>query len=146
LPPGLKQTPPDPTAQSDAVIRIKDAIAQVNAIGLRPIIYTKKSDWRLISGDTSLFKDLPLWHTQTTGGADLTLPDLSDPNFTFGGWGNTDKVGKQYLLDTFLTDPHIQVDLNVFLPSAFSLSNPNYIALDLHATIINSSLKKSLAD
>jgi len=35
-------------------------------------------------------------------------------------------VGKQYVLDTILNSPPIQVDLNVFDLSVFSASNPNY--------------------
>ena len=37
LPPGLKQDPPDPVAQAQAVTRISEAISQVELIGLEPV-------------------------------------------------------------------------------------------------------------
>jgi hypothetical protein len=67
---------------------------------------------------------LPLWHPKTIGGDDLNLPDLANPAYTFGGW--TSRVGKQYVLDTILNSPPIQVDLNVFDLNAFSTSSPNH--------------------
>jgi hypothetical protein len=124
LSPGLRLEPPDPSAQQQALVRITEAVQQVQEMSLRTVIYAKKSDWQRITGDTQQFKDLPLWNPKTIGGDDLTQPDLGRPGDTFGGW--ISRVGKQYALDTVLSDPPIKVDLNVFDLSAFSVSSPNY--------------------
>ena len=92
-------------------------------MGLSAIIYAKQDDWQRITGDTQQFKSLPLWHPKTIGGDDINEPDLGNPGYTFGGW--TTRTGKQYVLDTFLDNPRIQVDLNVFDVSVFSRS-PGY--------------------
>ncbi len=124
LSPGLRLEPPDASAQQQGVARIAEAIRQVELAGLRAVIYTKKTDWQRVTGDTPQFKSLPLWNPRTIGGDDLTQPDLGRPGDTFGGW--LSRVGKQYELDTVLNDPPIKVDLDVFDLSAFSLSNPNF--------------------
>ena len=123
LSPGLRREPPDPSAQQQALIRITEAVQQVQEMSLRTVIYAKKSDWQRITGDTQQFKDLPLWNPKTIGGDDLTQPDLGRPAHTFGGW--TSRVGKQYELDTVLNNPPIKVDLNVFDLSVFAMGNPN---------------------
>src|SRR5437016_916397 len=124
LSPGLRLDPPDASAQQQAITRITEAVQQVQEMSLRTVIYTKKSDWQRITGDTQQFKDLPLWNPKTIGGDDLAQPDLGRPAHTFGGW--TSRVGKQYELDTDLNNPPIKVDLNVFDLRAFSGSNPNF--------------------
>jgi hypothetical protein len=124
LSPGLRLEPPDASAQQQAVDRIAEAVRQVESVGLRAIIYTKKGDWTRVTGDTQQFRSLPLWHPKTIGGDDLTQPDLARPSDTFGGW--LSRVGKQFELDTMLDDPPIKVDLDVFDLSAFSESNPNF--------------------
>jgi hypothetical protein len=124
LSPGLRLEPPAPSAQQQALVRITEAVQQVQEMSLRTVIYAKKSDWQRITGDTQQFKSLPLWNPKTIGGDDLTQPDLGRPAHTFGGW--TSRVGKQYELDTVLNDPPIKVDLNVFDLRAFSDSNPNF--------------------
>jgi len=93
-------------------------------MGLSAIIYTKQDDWQRITGDTQQFKSLPLWHPKTIAGDDINEPDLANPGYTFGGW--TTRTGKQYVLDTILNNPRIQVDLNVFDLNAFSRSSPGY--------------------
>lgn len=123
LSPGLRMDPPDATAQKLAVARIAEAIQQVQRMGLNAIIYAKQDDWQRITGDTRQFKSLPLWHPKTIGGDDISKPDLANPGYTFGGW--TTRAGKQYVLDTFLGEPAIQVDLNVFDLSVFS-ARPEY--------------------
>ena len=124
LSPGLRLDPPDASAQQQAITRITEAVQQVQEMSLRTVIYTKKSDWQRITGDTQQFKGLPLWNPRTLGGGDLTQPDLARPGDTFGGW--ISRVGKQYELDTVLNNPPIKVDLNVFDLSVFSASNPNF--------------------
>ena len=124
LSPGLRLEPPDPSAQQQALVRITEAVQQVQEMSLRTVIYAKKSDWQRITGDTQQFKDLPLWNPKTIGGDDLSQPDLGRPAHTFGGW--TSRVGKQYELDTVLNNPPIKVDLNVFDLRAFSASDPNF--------------------
>jgi len=124
LSPGLRLDPPDASAQQQAVDRIAEAVRQVELVGLRAVIYTKKSDWQRVTGDTLQFKSLPLWNPRTIGGDDLNQPDLGRTCDTFGGW--TSRVGKQYELDTVLNDPPIKVDLDVFDLNAFALSNPNF--------------------
>jgi len=115
---GLRLEPPDVSAQKQALSRITEAVQQLEELNLRTVIYTKKCDWQRITGDTQQFKGLPLWNPRTIGGDELTQPDMARPSDTFGGWSS--RVGKQYELDTVLTDPPIQVDLNVFELSAFS--------------------------
>jgi len=124
LSPGLCVEPPDAIAQQRAVARIAEAVQEVQGAGLSVVIYTKKDDWELVTGDTQRFKHLPLWHPKTIGGDDINQPSLANPGYAFGGW--TARIGKQYVLDTFLDDPSIQVDLNVFNLNAFSVSGPNY--------------------
>jgi hypothetical protein len=124
LSPGLRLEPPDASAQEQAVARITEAIRQVEGVGLRAVIYTKKRDWQQVTGDTQQFKSLPLWNPKTIGGDDLTEPDLGRPAHTFGGW--ISRVGKQYELDTVLNNPPIKVDLNVFDLRTFYDSNPNF--------------------
>ena len=124
LSPGLRLEPPDASAQEQAVARITEAIRQVEGVGLRAVIYTKKGDWQRLTGDTQKFKGLPLWNPKTIGGDDLTQPDLGRPAHSFGGW--ISRAGKQYELDTVLNHPPIKVDLNMFDLSAFSRSNPSY--------------------
>ena len=124
LSPGLRLDPPDASAQQQAITRITEAVQQVQEMSLRTVIYTKKSDWQRITGDTQQFKGLPLWNPRTLGGGDLTQPDLARLGDTFGGW--ISRVGKQYELDTVLNNPPIKVDLNVFDLSVFSASNPNF--------------------
>jgi hypothetical protein len=123
LSPGLRLERPDATAQQLAVVRITEAVQQAQRMGLSAIIYTKQDDWQRITGDTRQFKHLPLWHPKTIGGDDPSHPDLAGPAYTFGGW--TARAGKQYVLDTFLEDPRIQVDLNVFDLNAFSAVSPD---------------------
>ena len=123
LSPGLRRDPPDATEQQQALVRITEAIQQVQEMSLRTVIYAKKSDWQRITGDTRQFKDLPLWNPRTIGGDDLAQPDLGKTGDTFGGW--ISRVGKQYELDTVLNDPAIKVDLNVFDLSVFSPRNSN---------------------
>ena len=123
LSPGLRRDPPDATAQQQALDRITEAVQHVQEMGLRTVIYAKKSDWQRITGDTRQFKDLPLWNPRTIGGDDLALPDLGKNGDTFGGW--ISRVGKQYELDTVLNDPPIKVDLNVFDLSVFSPRSSN---------------------
>lgn len=123
LSPGLRMEPPDSTAQQLALVRITEAVEQVQRLGLSAVIYTKQDDWQRVTGDTQQFKRLPLWHPKTIGGDDINEPDLANPGCTFGGW--TARVGKQYVLDTFLNDPPIRVDLNVFDLNAFSTSRSN---------------------
>jgi hypothetical protein len=123
LSPGLRKEPPDSTAQQLAVVRITEAVEQAQRLGLSAVIYTKQDDWQRITGDTQQFKSLPLWHPKTIGGDDINQPVLANPGCTFGGW--TARVGKQYVLDTFLNDPPIQVDLNVFDLNTFSTGRPN---------------------
>lgn len=122
LSPGLRQEPPDSAAQRSAVARIAEAVAEVQRAGLRAVIYTKKSDWQRLTGDSQRFKTLPLWNPRTIGGDDIQLPDLASPDHSFGGW--TRRVGKQYQLDTTLRVPAIPVDLNVFDLGAFFAGNP----------------------
>lgn len=117
LAPGLRLDPPDTVAQQVAVARIAEAVEEVRRAGLRAIIYTKKSDWQRLTGDTSRFKDLPLWNPRTMGGDAMQQPDLASPDHAFGGW--TRRTGKQYELDTTLLAAPIPVDLNVFDLSAF---------------------------
>jgi glycosyl hydrolase family 25 len=124
LSPGLRSEPPLATAQQLAVTRIAEAVQEVHRMGLSAVIYTKQDDWQRITGDTQQFKSLPLWHPKTIGGDDINEPDLANPGYTFGGW--TTRTGKQYVLDTFLDNPRIQVDLNVFDLNAFSRSSPGY--------------------
>jgi hypothetical protein len=124
LSPGLRVEPPDSTAQRLAVARIAEAVQEVQRTGLSAVIYTKKDDWERVTGDTQQFKSLPLWHPKTMGGDDINQPDLANPGYTFGGW--TTRAGKQYMLDTILNSPSIQVDLNVFDLNVFSASSPNY--------------------
>jgi len=124
LSPGLRLEPPDASAQQQAVERIAEAVRQVEGVGLRAVIYTKKSDWQRVTGDTPQFKSLPLWNPRTMGGDDLNQPDLGRAGDTFGGW--IGRAGKQFELDTVLNDPRIKVDLDVFDMSAFSESNPNF--------------------
>jgi hypothetical protein len=124
LSPGLRLEPPARSAQQQALVRITEAVQQVQEMSLRTVIYAKKSDWQRITGDTQQFKSLPLWNPKTIGGDDLTQPDLGRSAHTFGGW--TSRVGKQYELDTVLNYPPIKVDLNVFDLSAFSASKPSY--------------------
>jgi len=124
LSPGLQLESPDATAQQLALARITEAVQQVQSLGLNVVIYTKKDDWQRVTGDTQQFKGLPLWHPKTIGGSDIHQPDLANPGYTFGGW--TTRMGKQYLLDTILNSPPIQVDLNVFDLNAFSASTPNH--------------------
>ncbi len=121
---GLRLDPPDASAQQQAITRITEAVQQVQEMSLRTVIYTKKSDWQRITGDTQQFKGLPLWNPRTLGGGDLTQPDLARLGDTFGGW--ISRVGKQYELDTVLNNPPIKVDLNVFDLSVFSASIPNF--------------------
>jgi len=124
LSPGLRSDPPLATAQQLAVGRIAEAVHEVQRMGLSAVIYTKQDDWQRITGDTRQFKSLPLWHPKTIGGDDIHEPDLANPGYTFGGW--TIRTGKQYVLDTILENPRIQVDLNVFDLNAFSRSSPGY--------------------
>ncbi len=120
---GLQAEPPDPAAQQEAVTRISEAVQEVERVGLRAVIYTKKSYWKRATGNTVVFSALPLWWTQV-GPPSLSSPDLSSPMWTFGGW--TNPIGKQYQLDTTLPPSAIPVDLNIFDPAAFALSNPNF--------------------
>jgi len=122
LSPGLRRQPPDASAQQQAVARIAEAVRQVGRAGLRALIYTKKSDWQRLTGDTQQFKSVPLWHPNTTGGEELNQPPLDNPAQTFGGWMS--RVGKHYELDTTLNNPPIPVDLNVFDLSAFCRGDP----------------------
>jgi hypothetical protein len=94
-------------------------------MGLNVVIYTKKDDWRRVTGDTQQFGNLPLWHPKTIGGDDLKQPDLANPGCTFGGW--TTRAGKQYALDTVLDSPAIQVDLNIFDLRVFAAGAANSI-------------------
>jgi hypothetical protein len=128
LSPGLRSEPPDSTAQQLAVTRITEAVEQVQRMRLNAVIYAKQDDWQRITGDTQKFKNLPLWHPKTIGGDDISRPDLANPGYTFGGW--TTRAGKQYVLDTVLNNPPIQVDLNVFDLNIFSVSGPNYREAD----------------
>ena len=137
---GLRLEPPDVSAQQQALARITEAVQQLEEFNLRTVIYTKKCDWQRITGDTQQFKGLPLWNPRTIGGDELTQPDLARPSDTFGGWSS--RVGKQYELDTVLTDPPIQVDLNVFNLSAFSPRNPNFSLPPLDADVPTLVVKK----
>ena len=126
LSPGLQREPPDASAQRQAVARIAEAVQEVERVGLRPVIYTKKSYWKRVTGNTTVFSAVPLWWTQA-GPPSLSGPDLSSPSWTFGGW--TSYVGKQYILETIVTASAIPVDLDVFEAAAFASSNPAYIPL-----------------
>lgn len=126
-------TPLNPAEKAMAVLRISEAVDQVNAVGLRPIMYTRRDDWIYYTDDSNLFRNLLLWNPRTKNGSDITIPDLSLSSETFGGW--TNRSGKQYEISTpespyYLNDPHIEVDLDVFHPAAFSLSNPDYKPID----------------
>ena len=127
LSPGLRLETPDASAQQQALTRIAEAVEEVKRVGLRPVIYTKKSDWLRVTGDTQQFKSIPLWHPRTIGGDALHQPDLARRGDTFGGW--TSRVGKQFELDTILNCPPIKVDLDVFDLGAFAPSNPDYVSL-----------------
>jgi hypothetical protein len=122
LSPGLQQEAPDAAAQRQAVERIAEAVQEAQRAGLRAVIYTKKSDWKRVTGNTAAFSALPLWWTQV-GPPSLRNPDLSSPAWTFGGW--TNYVGKQYLLEKTLTASAIPVDLNIFDAAAFATGNPD---------------------
>ena len=121
LSPGLHKTPPDPSAQRQAIERIAEAIQQVQQAGLRPILYTKMRDWQQVTGDTQQFKNVPLWNPRTLGGDNINRPALTSPDHAFGGWAC--RIGKQYQLDATLDNPRILVDLDVFDLSAFSPSS-----------------------
>jgi Glycosyl hydrolases family 25 len=122
LSPGLQAEPPDASAQRDAVARIAEAVQAVRRAGLCPVIYTKKSYWKRVTGNTAAFSSLPLWWTQV-GPASLSEPDLSSPAWTFGGW--TNYAGKQCALQTTATPSAFPVDLDIFDRDVFAPSNPN---------------------
>ncbi len=126
LSPGLQREPPDASAQQQAIARIAEAVQEVERAGLRPVIYTKKSYWKRVTGNTAVFSALPLWWTQV-GPACLNDPDLSSPSWTFGGW--TSYVGKQFSLETTLNASAIPVDLNIFEAAVFTSSIQSYTAL-----------------
>jgi hypothetical protein len=119
LPAGL-QPPQDPVAQRAAVQRIAEAVAEVRAVGLKPAIYTTGRYWNPITGDSTAFKDIPLWRTQDDG-----IPDPAIPGAPFGGWGT--RAAKQYRIDTSIASfPASDVDLDVAEPSLFRCRNPRY--------------------
>ncbi len=123
LSPGLQREPAEASAQQQAVARIAEAVEEAQGAGLRAVIYTKKSYWKRVTGNTLAFSAIPLWWTQV-GPASLNDPDLNSPSWTFGGW--TNYVGKQCVLDTTLTASAIPVDVDIFDTAAFALSNPSY--------------------
>ena len=118
---GLQAEPPDASAQRDAVARIAEAVQAVQRAGLCPVIYTKKSYWKRVTGNTAAFSSLPLWWTQV-GPASLSEPDLSSPEWTFGGW--TNYAGKQCALQTRATPSAFPVDLDIFDGGVFAPTNP----------------------
>jgi hypothetical protein len=124
---GLRSAPSDASAQERALARITEAVEQLQELNVRTVIYTKKCDWQLITGDSQQFKALPLWNPRTIAGDDLNQPDLASPGDAFGGW--TSRAGKQYELDTVLGDPPIKVDLNVFDMRLFSVNTANFSLL-----------------
>jgi hypothetical protein len=88
--------------------RIREAVEAVKKAGLRAVIYTSKSAWQLITGNTKEFSNLPLWDAKWDRIADLNVNWV-----TYGGW--TKRVGKQYWANTVLFGK--VVDLDVFDPS-----------------------------
>jgi probable HAF family extracellular repeat protein len=108
-----------PTQQQKAVLRIKEAVSEVIRAGIKPLIYTEASPWIKITGNSTEFRNLPLWvHTK-----DHT-PDL--PSVNFGGWRNP--IGEQYEENHTLPGiPRLIVDLNVFETSIFDAGYPLYI-------------------
>lgn len=143
--PAMKCPSSDANCQSNAVDRIREAVQEVESVGLRPIIYTRRFNWCHITGDTDEFQNLRLWWAQA--GAD----DLDDPDFTAGySFGNWDEIaGKQYDQTGAFVGPDTEfvADLDIFDFEAFSLKNSNYtpvsscpyftIRFDGHTVIID---------
>jgi hypothetical protein len=85
--------------------RIHDAITTLQGLGLRPVIYTSRAFWRMLTGGATTFSAIPLWDTRDDYLADLQN-DCLDPNpsigycsvtaswVPYGGWSY--RIGKQY--------------------------------------------------
>lgn len=123
---------------SDRISRIQEAIQQVIVNGLKPVIYTDRSQWPLVTGfkgnTPSIFTSYPLWDSFND-----FLPSLSVngpyapgcpsgqtgqslPWVPYGGWLN--RVGKQYNIGCNRRGTSIDsvlVDLDVFDGSLFGL-------------------------
>ena len=105
-----------------AIARIAEAVAEVESVGLRPVIYTTDYFWSLITGDSPSFSSLPLWFSKEDH-----LADLDTPSTDFGGWSQMS--GKQYEIDLpgspvrFLG---VAVDYDIMDESLFARSNPDF--------------------
>jgi len=94
---------------------ITDAVLQARQEGLRPIIYTNRHYWKLLTKDSTTFSTLlniPLWDADVDGSADLHVSH-GKAWIPFGGWDH--RVGKQYAQQRNVSG--LNADLNVFDPS-----------------------------
>jgi Leucine-rich repeat (LRR) protein len=138
---GLKAIPPDPMAQSQALIVISNAARQVAAVGLPLIIYSNSNSWWTITGDDDeAFPGVALWEykiiTNQFGHPSGTAYDITMPPISYGAW--TGRAGKQFLQNVSVATANgtIPADLDIFQHSAFGLlPNPNYQPLNLTASI-----------
>jgi hypothetical protein len=112
------------------------AVQAVQAVNLKPVIYTDKTSWSVMTGagasglGSTSFGCIPLWQTRVDNVAELN-PALDSPSaflLPFGGW--TTRVAKQYQIDSpqldvagsvgnTITIP-LTVDLDVIAPFVFT--------------------------
>jgi hypothetical protein len=120
LPAGFRKT-------VNVIDRISEAVKQVRDLGIVPVIYTSRMYWRIMTGDSKLFGDIPLWDAKPDDVADLDR-DSNKPWDPYGGWKS--RAGKQYSQEQ--PDFRLQADFDVFDPSLF------------HSTGISPELQVSL--
>jgi len=104
--------------------QVRDAVREVTRLGARPIIYTANWFWKQHFGNSTEFRNLPLWD------ADYDNVERFDPFPTYGGW--TERVGKQYTNEA--RDVKFIADGNVFDENWF-LAWPKLQGFDLTTDI-----------
>ena len=111
LPPGLLQGysggKANPADQAAARRRIAEAVQEIINEGYKPVIYSRdsNSDWSVITGASTAFKNISLWDVRLKSLTDLDLAIKDDDLFkdfgndwvSFGGWQSRD--GRQYVFN-----------------------------------------------
>lgn len=100
------QTPSELTSLVQQAVDAFNAEAAARGLDTRVGIYSCYGFWTSSMGNTTAFKDLPLWYAHYDD--DPTFSDWD--GLGFGGW--TDPWGKQYVGNTYLGTGTPVVDLN----------------------------------
>ena len=85
-------------------LHLRNAVTELQARNVRTVIYTSRSKWAQVLGNTQEFSDIPLWDAHYTED-----PTLSAWN-PYGGWDR--RIGAQFAANQSVAT--VNADLNVF--------------------------------